>query len=69
MLKNLKILVSMNSNWVYESSNKDVKQRADKVLSDLKHKRYKEKEIKSVKYEEIPGSIPKAFKEVIEYYD
>lgn len=59
----------MNSNWVHESTNRDVKQRADKVLFDLKSKRYKEKKIKSIKYEEIPGSVPKAFREIIEYYD
>lgn len=61
--------MAMNSNWVYESSSKALKQRADKVLSDLKRKRYKEKRVKSVRFEEIPGSTPKAFKEIIEYYD
>ena len=61
--------MAMNSNWVHESANKDVKQRAEKVLSDLKHKKYKDKKVKGIRYEEIPGTSPKAFKEIIEYYD
>lgn len=59
----------MNSNWVYESTSKDVKQKAEKILGALKHKRYKERKVKSVRYELIEGSIPKAYKEIIEYCD
>lgn len=59
----------MNSNWVHESTSKSIRQKAEKVLTDLKKKKYKDRKIKSIRYEEIPGSYPKAFREIIEYDD
>jgi len=61
--------MKMSSNWVYESSSKDNKRKAERVLSEIKHKRYGKRKIKSIRYEEIPGSVPKAYREIIEYYD
>lgn len=57
----------MNSNWVHESTSKSIRQKAEKVLTDLKKKKYKDRKIKSIRYEEIPGSYPKVFREIIEY--
>jgi hypothetical protein len=59
----------MSSNWVYESSSSNVRKKAEKVLTELKHKKYKSRKVKSIRYEQIPGIFPRAFREIVEYED
>ena len=59
----------INDNWIHETTDRNVKQKAEKLLSIIKNKRYNTRKIKSIKLVEIPNMIPRTFKEVIEYYD
>lgn len=57
------------SNWASESTTPHEKRRAEKILEQVKKKRYKDREIKSIRYEQIPGIVPPAYREIIEYAD
>ncbi len=57
------------SNWVQESTSIFEKRRAEIALEKIKKSRYKDRKIKSIKYEQIPGIVPPAYREVIEYAD
>ncbi len=54
---------------MYESSSSNVRKKAEKVLTELKHKKYKSRKVKSIRYEQIPGIFPRAFREIVEYED